>query len=236
MPVAEQTPYIAYTSTGAITTFAYPFRIFADTNLVVTVAGVVKDLGPDYTVTGAGSAEGGNVVFLADKKPGVNAKVEIERRLPMVRETDYQYAGGFREQTVDDDQDYQSCLIQDIEWRSSRMRADLVELQAEMTVAQADIESLQSRMSTAEQAILGIHLVPVAGIAQAVTADASIGMATVNLPLVGEVIVVKVDDTANVVRLVPQPGHTVCREASFDLTVQDETVRLILIGANWYRN
>lgn len=111
MPVQDKPPYIAHIANGA-TSYTYDFRIFKDTNLVVTVAGVQKTLATDYTVTGVGNDGGGAVVFTVPQTGG--GTVEIERVLPVSRETDYQYAGGFREQTVDDDQDYQTMLAQQV--------------------------------------------------------------------------------------------------------------------------
>lgn len=111
MPVLDKSPYIAYVANGA-TSYAYDFRVFKDTDLVVSVAGAVKTLATDYTVTGVGADNGGEVVFSAIPAPG--RTIEIERILPFSREIDYQYGGAFREQTVDDDQDYQTMLLQQV--------------------------------------------------------------------------------------------------------------------------
>jgi hypothetical protein len=69
MTVSTSTSTANYTANGSTTTFAYPFKIFADSDLVVilrnTATGVetVQVLNSAYTVTGAGSDAGGNVVF-----------------------------------------------------------------------------------------------------------------------------------------------------------------------------
>lgn len=117
MPVLDKTPYIAYVGNGA-TSYTYNFRVFKDTDLVVSVAGVVKTLATDYTVTGVGDDNGGEVVFIVP--PAAGSTIEIERILPFARETDYQYGGAFREQTVDADQDYQTMLLQQLKTVADR--------------------------------------------------------------------------------------------------------------------
>jgi hypothetical protein len=69
MTVSTSTSIANYTANGSTTTFAYPFKIFADSDLVVilrntaTGVGTVQVLNSAYTVTGAGNVAGGNVVF-----------------------------------------------------------------------------------------------------------------------------------------------------------------------------
>ena len=63
MTVSSTINAISYTGNSILTTFAYTFRIFADTDLQVYVNGVLKTLTTDYTVTGAGNVGGGNVIF-----------------------------------------------------------------------------------------------------------------------------------------------------------------------------
>jgi len=70
MTVTAKTTRIQYTGTGLVKTYAYGWKILTDADLVVistTPAGVdtTLTLTTDYTVTGAGSDSGGNVV-LAD--------------------------------------------------------------------------------------------------------------------------------------------------------------------------
>jgi hypothetical protein len=64
-----------YTGTGLVTTYAYPFKIFEDSELIVDMLPVVSGvtgtqvtlvLNTDYTVTGAGNAAGGNVVLSSE--------------------------------------------------------------------------------------------------------------------------------------------------------------------------
>jgi hypothetical protein len=110
--VTVQTPYIAHTANGTATTFAYPFRILKNTDLVVTVAGVQKTLTTDYTVTGVGESAGGTVVF--GTAPATGLTVEIERSIPRDRVTDYQQAGPFFAKTVNADLDRITMQVQEL--------------------------------------------------------------------------------------------------------------------------
>jgi len=62
MAVSSTNSRVSYTSVGE-TTFAYPFKVFAGTDLQVYDNAVLKTITADYTVTGVGSDTGGNVIF-----------------------------------------------------------------------------------------------------------------------------------------------------------------------------
>jgi len=93
MTVATSTNVNSYAGNGSTTTFAYAFKIFEDSDLTVVLindtTGVetTQTLTADYTVTGAGSASGGNVVFGTAPASGVTVK--IRRVLPLTQNTDY---------------------------------------------------------------------------------------------------------------------------------------------------
>lgn len=93
MTVSSSTSTASYTANGSTTTFAYPFKIFADSDLVVilrntaTSVETVQVLNSTYTVTGAGNNTGGNVVF--GTAPAVGNTVFIRRELPKTQETDF---------------------------------------------------------------------------------------------------------------------------------------------------
>lgn len=74
-----------------------------------------------------------------------------------------------------------------------------------------------------------------AGAAPTVTnADATSGPVAVSLPASGEVIILKADNTANAVTVqCGTAGQTVMRQTSVDLTVQDESIHLLLVGTDW---
>ena len=75
MTVSTTVNKVSYTGNGSLTTFAYTFKIFADGDLNVYVGGTKQTLTTHYSVTNAGVASGGNVVFVS--APASGAKVVI---------------------------------------------------------------------------------------------------------------------------------------------------------------
>lgn len=104
----------AQTSIGnAVTTvFPYAWKILDQTHIEVRVDGVLKVLGADYTVSGVGASNGGNVTFTV--APALNAVVQRARKVPYVRTTDYQANGDLKEDTLDADQDNEEMQVQQI--------------------------------------------------------------------------------------------------------------------------
>jgi hypothetical protein len=92
MTLSTTTPRIQYTGTGAVTTYAYPFKIVAGADLSVvtrdadSLVETTLTLGTDYTVTGAGAAAGGTVV-LTTALPAGDALV-IRRVVALSQTTD----------------------------------------------------------------------------------------------------------------------------------------------------
>ena len=93
MTVSTTTSSVSYSANGTQTTFAYTFKIFEDSDLLVilrndtTGVETTQTLTTDYTVTGAGSELGGNVVFLS--APATGNTVFSRRVLPLTQTTDY---------------------------------------------------------------------------------------------------------------------------------------------------
>ena len=92
MTVSSTTTKNSYSGDGSTTTFAYAFKIFADADLTVilrSAAGTetVQSLTTNYTVTNAGNASGGNVVFVSAPASGVT--VVIRRNMAQTQSTDY---------------------------------------------------------------------------------------------------------------------------------------------------
>lgn len=96
MTVSSTINSISYTGNGVLTTFAYPLKIFADTDLQVYVNGVLKTLTTDYTVTGVGNVGGGNVVF--GVAPAAVA-ITIKRVVATTQLTDYVAGDSFPAET-----------------------------------------------------------------------------------------------------------------------------------------
>ena len=80
MSVTTSSNRVSYISTGG-TTFAYPFKILDDDHLEVYKDGVLQSSG--YSVTGAGDANGGNVVFSSAVTLGV--EVLLIRVVPVTQ-------------------------------------------------------------------------------------------------------------------------------------------------------
>lgn len=116
MTVSTSTSTASYAANGSTTTFAYPFKIFADTDLVVilrntaTSVETVQVLNSDYTVTGAGNVAGGNVLFTV--APASGNTVFIRRELPLTQETDFVPNDPFPADAHEDALDKLTMLVQ----------------------------------------------------------------------------------------------------------------------------
>jgi len=92
MTVSSTTTKNSYSGNGSTTTFAYGFKIFADADLTVilrasTGVETVQSLTTHYSVTNAGNANGGNVVFGTAPASGIT--VVIRRNMAITQATDY---------------------------------------------------------------------------------------------------------------------------------------------------
>ena len=82
-----------YSGNGVTTIFSFPYRFFADTDVVVAVvndstgAVTTQVLSTDYTITGAGGSSGGNVTMVT--APATGESLVIYRNVPLTQETDY---------------------------------------------------------------------------------------------------------------------------------------------------
>jgi len=114
LTVGDITPRAQYTATASQTTFAYAFPIFLTSDLKVYIGSTLKTLTTHYTVTGAGSSSGGNVVL--GTGVAVGTIVTIYRDLPVSRSSDYQTGGTFRAETLNDDLDKLAMMIQQVEY------------------------------------------------------------------------------------------------------------------------
>lgn len=101
-----------YTANGSTAVFAYPFKILDQSHLKVTVNGVTKTLGTDYTVSGVGNIAGGNVTFIA--APANLAVVKIIRAMPYSRDTNYQTLGDLTASIMNNDFDSAVLMIQQL--------------------------------------------------------------------------------------------------------------------------
>jgi len=94
MTISSTTVKNSYSGDGSTTTFNYTFKIFADSDLQViirssTATETVKTITTHYTVTGAGSASGGTVVFTSGNIPTNTETVVLRRAVPQTQAIDY---------------------------------------------------------------------------------------------------------------------------------------------------
>ena len=93
--VSSETTRVKYTCNGTSTTYAYPFKILKDADLLViknltaTLADTTLVLNTNYTVTGAGSTGGGNVVLTTGSVCPSGYTLTILRNFGLTQETDY---------------------------------------------------------------------------------------------------------------------------------------------------
>jgi hypothetical protein len=94
MTISSTTVKNSYAGNGTLDTFNYTFKIFADADIQVIIRDAsanetVKTLTTHYTVTGAGSASGGTIVFTAGNIPTATETVVIRRASPQTQAIDY---------------------------------------------------------------------------------------------------------------------------------------------------
>ena len=116
MTVSTAISFNSYAGNGSTTSFAYSFKIFKDSNLTVALvndisgAETAQTLDADYTVTGAGTDGGGNVVFTT--APASGNTVLIRRVLPVTQETNYVPNDPFPAEAHEDALDKLTMLVQ----------------------------------------------------------------------------------------------------------------------------
>jgi hypothetical protein len=94
MTISSTTVKNSYSGNGTLDTFNYTFKIFADADIQViirdaTATETVKTLTTHYTVTGAGNANGGTIVFTTGNIPTNTETVVIRRASPQTQAIDY---------------------------------------------------------------------------------------------------------------------------------------------------
>lgn len=114
MTVPTTNSRMDYVGDGVTTVFPYTFKIPNDGSIEVRVlsGGVesIKVLTTDYSVSGAGSVNGGDVAF--GVAPAAGDKVVLRRSVGMVQETDLKNQGAFYPEIHEDALDKITMLLQ----------------------------------------------------------------------------------------------------------------------------
>lgn len=117
MTVSSTTNRMDYTGNGVASTFAFTFRIFAETDLRVTMlhvaTGVETTLAwpADFTVTGVNDPAGGSIT-LVDGALGANYKLTVRFDADPLQDTDVRNQGKFYPEIHEDVFDFLTLLIQ----------------------------------------------------------------------------------------------------------------------------
>lgn len=111
MTVPTQSPVSNHVGNGVTTSFPYGFKLLDAADITVSVDGVPKVLGIDYTVSGVGVEAGGSIAFIA--APAALTAIALVREVTINRVIDYQYQGDFEAVTVNNDFDRIVMMLQD---------------------------------------------------------------------------------------------------------------------------
>jgi hypothetical protein len=118
MTVSNTTSRNQYTATSGQTVFPYTFEIFDKGDVVVLKNGTALSEGTNYTVSGVGNDNGGNITLTVGATAG--DILTIYRDMAYQRTTDYQTSGDFLAQEVNDDFDRLWLAVQQNEQANDR--------------------------------------------------------------------------------------------------------------------
>ena len=115
----------SHNGNGSTTTFAYNFKIFADSDLVVIIRSstgteTTKTLTTHYTVSGAGDASGGSITFTTGNTPASGETVVIRRNVPQTQAIDYIANDPFPAETNEEGLDRTTMIAQQISEATDR--------------------------------------------------------------------------------------------------------------------
>ena len=117
MTVSSTTTKVSYSGDGSTTVFAYTFKVFNASDLVVikrtdsTGAESVQTITTNYTVSGVGNANGGNVTFVT--APASGETVVIRRTSAQTQTTDYTPNDPFPAETHEEALDKLTFMVQE---------------------------------------------------------------------------------------------------------------------------
>lgn len=120
LTINDVTPVVSYTATSGQTTFAYPFEIFDEGDIVVTVEGTTLTYAASpadntqYSLTGVGTEGGGNIV-VGGVGVTLNEQVVIYRDIPIERSADYPETGPMSVAALNTEQAKHIAIMQQLE-------------------------------------------------------------------------------------------------------------------------
>ena len=125
MTISTTTIKNSYSGDGSQDTFAYTFKISADADMQVIIRAstgseTVKTLTTHYTVTGAGVATGGNVVFTSGNIPADTETVVLRRKTTQTQTLDLVENDPFTADSVEGAFDKNLAAIQELQEQVDR--------------------------------------------------------------------------------------------------------------------
>jgi hypothetical protein len=114
--INDVSPRIQYIADGTVTSFTYPFAIFAAADLQVFIGAAIVSTG--FTVQGAGESQGGACVFAVP--PAAGSVVTLRRRLVIHRTSDFQENGVLSANVLNNELDFQVAALQQLADDASR--------------------------------------------------------------------------------------------------------------------
>ena len=125
MTITTTTIKNSYSGDGSQDTFAYTFKISADADMQVIIRSstgseTVKTLTTHYTVTSAGAASGGNVVFTTGNIPAATETVVLRRNTTQTQTLDLVENDPFTADSVEGAFDKNLAAIQELQEEVNR--------------------------------------------------------------------------------------------------------------------
>ena len=132
----------SYSGNGSNDTFAYTFKISADADRQVIIRSAtgsetVKNLTTHYTVTGAGTASGGNVVFTAGNIPTATETVVLRRNSTQTQVLDLVENDPFTAESIETAFDKNLSIAQELQEQIDRS----IKVSRTSTIASSEITS-----------------------------------------------------------------------------------------------
>lgn len=125
MSLSQTTSRNNYIGTGATSVYAYQFKVFLSSHLTVvktlisTGAKTPLVEGVDYSVSGVGNSNGGNVTLTAGNLAATYS-LAIYRQVPLTQLTSFRNQGGFYPSSWEDAVDYAMMVCQELKDLSDR--------------------------------------------------------------------------------------------------------------------